>query len=110
MSFYQVGADRFKTKASVKARASDILDESDIGVPLPAPANAFVNGLFAYYPNPAREQEKLRGREIAHFEVGIKRGEDWFRRVFIIIFVDGTRDDFSISKAIKNMKPVDGAA
>ena len=110
MSKYQIGDQTFRTKHLVDARASEILNGNEIGVPLTGAASAFVLGLFAHYPSPARELEKLQGREISDVEVGIKRGDDWAHRVFILVFDDGSRDDFSIEKAIRNMRSIDVAA
>lgn len=110
MSKYQIGVEWFRTKELADARASELLNNATIGVPLQGEASAFALGLFAHYPSPAREQEKLRGREISHIEIGIIRAETWAHRAFILVFTDGTRDDFAIYKAIKNMRPTIVAA
>jgi len=92
-----LGVQKFKSLKELKSVFGKLLKNGKIGERIENPENTFLRELLKFH---AKADEKLK--EVAHFEVGY---HPTFKdtKCFLIVKHDGTKEDFSFNKCIKQI-------
>ncbi|MFC1460580.1 DCL family protein [Microvirga arabica] len=92
-----IGPRPFPSMSAAERFVSEILNRYKLGEPISGEDEEVVRDLFLMHPEHAL---KLDGHVISHFEVADQPEQHKTTRSFVVIRADGSRDDFSLQKAL----------
>ena len=92
-----IGPRPFPSMSAAERFVSAILNRYRLGERITGEDEEVVRDLFLMHPEHA---SKLDGQAISHFEVADQPEQHKATRSFVVVRVDGGRDDFSLQRAL----------
>ena len=96
---YSLGGLAFATKQTVANHASAVLNRAGLGEVLRGSDESFARDLLAHHP----EADRKHGAGV--FVITVALIPEWGTRNFLVLREDGSIDNWSIKKCIKNLRP-----